>query len=125
MNQRTSLWAPVVLYMAFIFGLSSIHNPPKPPGGVTDKDLHIALYTGLGTLIVRALAGGWRRRVTLRMAALAVLITVLYGVSDEMHQYFVVGRTADVYDVLADLIGGSIAAAGLYAYTIISSRHDV
>jgi len=111
--------------MAFIFGLSSIHHPPKPPDGVTDKDLHTALYAGLGAVIVRALAGGWRQKVTVRVAVLAVVLTVLYGVSDEFHQHFVVGRTADVYDVLADLVGGSIAAAGLYAYTIISSRHDV
>jgi VanZ family protein len=110
-----SLWAPVLLYMALIFGLSSITHPPEPPSGVSDKDLHILLYFGLGVLVVRALAGGWRRYFSLRTAVLAVIICVLYGASDEIHQHFVPPREMDALDVAADALGASLAAFSLFA----------
>jgi len=73
---RRRLWLPVALYMAFIFGLSSISETPDLPGG-SDKGLHAVLYAGLGGLLVRALAGGLRRRITL---ATALIATVIGGV---------------------------------------------
>lgn len=45
----------------------------------------------------------WMKR---QSVILAFVITCLYGVSDEFHQKFVPGRTPDVYDVVADAIGG-------------------
>ncbi len=109
------LWAPVVLYMAFIFSLSSISRPPDLPGEMSDKTGHILLYSGLTALLVRALAGGWRMRVTPLVACLAVVIATLYGVTDEVHQHFTPPRQMDGWDVLADAAGASIAAAGAYA----------
>ncbi len=40
----------------------------------------------------------------------SILIATFYGVTDEIHQFFVPGRTADVYDVLSDFIGASIGS---------------
>ncbi len=37
--------------------------------------------------------------------ALAFVIAFLYGISDEIHQYFVPGRRADIFDVVANGIG--------------------
>jgi VanZ family protein len=37
----------------------------------------------------------------------AFIFSVVYGVLDEYHQKFVPGRTADVYDLLADT-GGAL-----------------
>lgn len=44
---------------------------------------------------------------------LAVIITLLYGISDEIHQSFVPNRTYDIHDIVADGIGG---LAGAWAY---------
>ncbi|MGB5540538.1 MAG: VanZ family protein, partial [Gammaproteobacteria bacterium] len=38
----------------------------------------------------------------------------LYGVLDEIHQYFVPGRQADVLDVLADVSGGLLGAGLMF-----------
>jgi VanZ family protein len=111
--------------MALIFGLSSIRYPPSGPAAFSDKSLHAILYFGLGVLVVRALSGGWRRSVTFGTAVLAVVICALYGVSDELHQYFVPPRQVEAFDVLADALGAAIAAGGLYAYTIMKGRHDL
>ena len=115
MGPRVSLWAPVVAYMALIFVLSSIHKPPQPPAVVSDKGVHFLLYAGLSALVVRALAGGWRRRVGLRAVVLAIVISTAYGASDEVHQYFVPPRQMEALDLLTDAIGAAIAAFGLHA----------
>src|SRR3954463_8185936 len=95
--------------MAFIFGLSSVSHPPALPQG-TDKDLHALLYSGLGILLIRALARGRRAGVTGRIVVAAVVIATLYGVTDEFHQYFVPPRQVEALDVMADGIGASAAA---------------
>jgi VanZ family protein len=115
-TSRWSLWTPVVLYMALIFGLSSLSNTPQLPGG-TDKDAHAILYFGLGVLIVRAVAGGWGRRVTMGMAVAAAIGCGLYGVSDEIHQHFVPPRQVEALDVVADTVGGSAAGIAMYLWS--------
>ena len=110
--------------MALIFGLSSISRTPAFVGGV-DKYLHAMLYGGLGALLVRALAGGWHRRVTLGIVAATVLIAAAYGVSDEFHQSFVPYRSVEAMDVVADTVGASIAAVALYAWDIIRVRYGL
>jgi VanZ family protein len=121
---RWALWAPVVLYLALIFGLSSIANPPELPEG-SDKNLHALLYSGLGLLIVRALAGGLNRPVRLGVVVTATMLSALYGVSDELHQYFVPPRQVEVLDVVADTIGAGLATIALYAWGIIRDRHGL
>lgn len=117
------LWTPVLLYMALIFAFSSVSDPPDLPQG-SDKNLHALLYAGLGGLVARALAGGWRRRLTLGMALMATLISAAYGVSDEIHQHFVPPREADVLDVVADTLGAAVAALGVYAWSGIIRGRD-
>jgi len=46
--------------------------------------------------------------------AIAAVFAVLYGVSDEFHQSFVVGRSATIADVIADAIGATFSATCLW-----------
>lgn len=107
--------------MAAIFYVSSLHHAPLPPG-IGDTPAHAAGYFGLGFVIARALAGGLPPRITVRQALLGLVIASLYGVSDEWHQSFVVGRSAEVRDWLSDSAGASIALVAAWAWGIISPR---
>jgi VanZ family protein len=109
------LWIPVAGYMAMIFAISSISNPPAIATAPSDKALHFLLYSGLGALVVRALAGGFGRPVTLRTVVLAVLVSALYGATDEVHQHFVPPRQMEALDLAADSIGAAASALVLYA----------
>lgn len=102
--------------MAFIFTLSSISRTPALPGGM-DKDLHALLYAGLSLALIRALAGGWGRRVTPVTALLAIVAASAYGVSDEFHQWFVPLRQADAMDVVADTVGAAVSTSAAYAWS--------
>lgn len=99
---------PPLLYAGAIFFVSSLSRPPGPPlvHGL-DKGVHFAVYAGLGLLVVRALAGYGLR--PLRAALWALLACALYGVSDELHQSFVPGRSTDIRDWGADVLGAALA----------------
>ena len=112
------LWAPVVLYMAAIFYVSSLPQPPMPPS--PDKPWHAIAYLGFAVVVVRAIAGGLPRRVDGRIAGLAIAIAVTYAATDEVHQLFVPGRSADVADWIADTAGALMGTAACWAWGIIA-----
>ena len=118
---RLSLWGPVVVYMAAIFCLSSLHQAPLPPG-LSDKPAHAFGYMGLGLVIARALGGGLPPRITQRDFVIGFAIAVAYAASDEFHQRFVPGRYADLADLYADAVGSAIALSACWAWGIISPR---
>lgn len=122
---RLRLWGPVAAYLAVIFYLSSLPDPSLP-AGTTDKSWHAVGYMGLAMLICRALAGGLGRLVTPRVAVIAMAVAIGYGVSDELHQALVPGRSPDVNDLVADTIGACAGTAASWAWGIISAtiRHE-
>jgi len=107
----THYWLPVLFYCAAIFiqsSLPTIEQLPQWPH--LDKILHVAAYALLGFLFFRALSGdrpSFNRNFSL---ILSIIFTGLYGLSDEIHQSFVPGRSAEVADALADLAGGFLGA---------------
>jgi hypothetical protein len=117
--KRLLLWGPVVLHMALIF-TASASSDPGLPSAVSDKTAHFAAYGVLSALFLRALARGALAGVTWRRAAVAVLLSVLYGVTDEVHQSFVPDRSPDGLDVVADSVG---ACAGAVALLLIKWGH--
>lgn len=112
------LWLPVIVYMAGIFVVSNIPDPPMP-SNVQDVSMHEAAYFGLALVLVRALAGGRWAGVTLSTLALAFAIAVAYGASDEWHQSFVPNRHAELRDLAADAIGALVATVSVGAWGII------
>jgi VanZ family protein len=116
------LWGPVALYALGIFVESSISQIPAFPSGFTDKDGHGLLYAGLAILVLRATSAARWNGVTLRAAIFAVLFASFYGITDEFHQWFVPGRTADVYDWVADTIGASVGVALVFIVARVMRR---
>lgn len=110
-----SLWLPVAGMAAAIFAVSSVGSLPELPARVTDKMMHGSVYAVFAVTWVRALAGGRWDGVTVRVAVASVVAVTLYGVTDEFHQWFVPGRTADVRDLAADGLGGAAAAVAALA----------
>ncbi len=91
-------WAPVVVWAAVIFALSSV---PDLGTGLGNWDLmlrklaHAAEFALLGALLLRALGD----------ARSALAAGVAYAISDEVHQHFVPGRLGSPLDVAIDSVG--------------------
>ena len=96
--------APLMLWMVLIFGLSSharlirIAHPVESE--IFYKTAHVIFYVILLWLWWRVVSP--LRQATGSILALAFLLTVMYGISDEFHQWFVPGRHSRVTDVLFD-----------------------
>ena len=77
-----------------------------------DKGIHLVEYAVLGWLCAAASTRTWPSASAWRTAAFAVFVSVLWGVSDEVHQALVPGRSPELGDVIADLSGSVVGAAG-------------
>ena len=107
-----------VLAIYWVLAFVATHVPPlwadgprpawEPPVG-KDKLFHFAGFAALSFLLMNALG----RRVVLTLG-----VCLLYGLLDEATQP-PFGRTADPYDLLADLLG---AAAGIVAWRLTLRR---
>jgi VanZ family protein len=96
----------LVVYCALIFYFSSLHGDSIPNFPVSDKIIHFFLYLGLGLIFTYYLyrlkfSSSWVKIVVITLA-----FTALYGLSDEIHQLFVIGRNFDVLDLFVDIVGG-------------------
>lgn len=72
------------------------------------KCAHLTEYFIFSILILRAIRGE-SREWKLRLAVITVAIATAYACTDELHQLFVPGRGASVYDVLLDAAGATLA----------------
>jgi len=110
-NLFLKFWLPVMLYASLIYYVSSIPQLPIPiKFPYLDKLLHVLEYSILGFLIKRALGVSSLSLDVKRLYLLTMLLCLLYGLSDEFHQFFVPGREMAVGDVYSDAIGGLIGA---------------
>ena len=76
-----------------------------------DKLAHIGLYAVEAFLLFRAVAWPGRRDVfsLLRVAAVAGTMAI-GGTADEIHQFWIPGRSMEAGDVAADVAGAALGA---------------
>lgn len=114
-KQFLFLWAPVFFWMGLIFYLSSRTRISVDELYIVNliifKTLHVIEYGILFFLLARALS---QNKMSKRHYLLfAFVLSVLYAVSDEIHQSFVPSREGKLRDVFIDSIGIAI----MYMYT--------
>ncbi|HHX65368.1 MAG TPA: VanZ family protein [Chloroflexi bacterium] len=117
-------WLPLILWMAMIFWLSHQPDLPKLNRLIGLSDLlfeisaHASVFAVLTVLAWWAMvtwpadspALFWRKPIRTAGGLAAV-----YGISDELHQFFVPGRHASVLDWIVDLAGIAVAMVFLRA----------
>ena len=112
-------WGFALLYMALIFVISSfeVEVPGIDHFPLRDKGIHLIEYSVLGWLCASASSRTWPSASAWRTAAFAVFISVLWGLSDEIHQALVPGRSSEFADVVADLFGSVVGATGWHLFS--------
>lgn len=119
---RLFLWSPVFLYAGLIFYLSGLSVLPVSVDiPFLDKLEHLFEYAIFGILLIRALYNSGFKLSRQSAVAWAVIIAFIYAISDEMHQVFVPGRSADFFDALFDLLGAS-SAVFIYKIKILDLK---
>ncbi len=99
-----------LLWMALIFWLSSKSNLPAPTlFWGQDKLAHALVFGILGLLFCRSFNPREENLPWNRILLITVLVGA-FGCFDEIHQLFVPGREASIWDVAADTFGGLLAS---------------
>lgn len=115
-------WLPVFIQMGLIFYFS--HQPGGSPAlekfPFSTVIGHFGGYALLAFLLYRALDRS-PERPDIMAARNAVLLAVLYGISDELHQLFVPGRNPSILDLGVDALG-ALAAVLLYRFLAAARR---
>ena len=102
---------PIIIFATAIFYMSSLKNVEAPiTFHLSDKFFHMLSYSLFGWLLIRALHFGRMDPISKKLLILSVLIGSFYGLSDEIHQYFVPGRHSEFLDWLADTVGVFLGA---------------
>ncbi len=129
-------WLPVILWVGFIFWMSTdtfasaktssiivplLHwlAPSLSDAeidvihGIIRKMAHITEYFILGLLLFRALRGDSTSAKAYRWAFYSLCAVAFIAATDEFHQSFVASRTASIVDVGFDSLGGLMAQCAL------------
>lgn len=108
--RRKLLVLPWLLYSGLIYIVSShpLDRLPKFTIFGWDKLIHMAEFALYSFLTGIALKAFDTEKSKMHLLFTALVITMLYGASDEIHQYFVPGRSCSIFDFIADSIGGII-----------------
>jgi VanZ family protein len=133
-------WLPVILWAAIIFFFSSNPDPyrylpaawrsavPLPSISTSSAAellgqlMHFVEYTVLAFLLARALHH--TLPTSQKINLLTIFFTMIFALSDEIHQFFVPGRALQVIDLIIDFLG---ILFGVYLYTrlkIEPQRHE-
>jgi VanZ family protein len=105
----------LLFYCLFIYWLSdqtSLKEPFDFGFDTQDKLYHAGAYSIMGLLAWRSFKHLFSVPIILGLFSIA--FCSLYGLSDEWHQSFVVGRESDVADWVADSIGSILTILFLY-----------
>jgi VanZ family protein len=102
---------PVIILAVSLFILSSIPqlNPPDLGFEIQDKFYHFLFYAIFGYLIARSfLFLKVSTKFHRHYLVFSIIFAAVYGLSDEIHQYFVPGRFCSLGDFMADGLGATV-----------------
>lgn len=104
------------LWAVLLFTLTSWPKPPSVPilSAIPnfDKLVHFGLYSVEAFFLYQAVAWAGRPGFSLSFARVLAItgVMLLWGTVDEIHQYWIPGRSTEVADAAADTTGGFVGA---------------
>lgn len=146
------LWIVVIIYALFIFQLSNATVEDQPQtikkteqvvnatvnkvnqgtGGNIDSEKnmpiikHSVLYMGFGFLLFFAIYSTKKLKRKKLSAPISFFSGFCYGITDEVHQFFITGRDGTINDIFVNGLGillGILLAIGIYKLTKLLKRN--
>lgn len=110
-----SLWLPLGIYLGLIYYVSSLSQAKL---GLLSADfpLHMIEYLILSPLIFRAINFGFKKKASINVILLSLVLSIAYASLDEIHQSYVPNRTPSYMDLVADSFGALLGMVGIIIY---------
>ena len=109
-------WMTLIFYLSSLTAEQSSRVWPYDAdvvfllGGLRSILAHLLLF-GMLASFIQATMWSWSTytNYSLRFTLGALILAALYGMSDELHQSFIAGRTMSATDLLVDAVGAAVA----------------
>lgn len=111
-NRSISLIITVIIAI-IIFYISSLTFPAGGGTGYLSYIYHFTAFSYLALFLLISLTKGKNSK---NLLILGVVLAIIYGISDEIHQYFVPGRYFSLKDILINSIGIIITSMAYFNY---------
>ena len=109
LHKKHLVYMPLIFYWLLILTLTSLPGYDLPDVKINDKIEHFLAFGGLGFLLHLSLRVQDKFIVLKKFPWLfTILIVACYAAFDELHQLFIPGRSCDINDWIADMIGVTI-----------------
>lgn len=120
MNKRFYIYhLPVILYLIFIFILSSVPGDELPELGfeISDKLIHAGVYFIAYLLFYLSFSNIKKETIVSKNPLVfSLFFTNLYAVLDELHQVLVPFRSAEFSDFIADFTGSLLGLIFVFVF---------
>lgn len=116
MLKKFIYWLPALAWMAAIFYLSSRTGQELNSALPFLSNLnfgHVLAYFILAPLFLLALEKGSTLR---KVYIMSFALSILYGISDEWHQFYVPSRVPDIWDLARDAAGALLGLTAVYLW---------
>lgn len=110
---------PYLLITIGIFSFSSFPGDSLPDLSFefSDKIVHLVIYLLLMISFFIAIFNSSEKNILKKSPIIySFIITILFGATDELHQYFIPNRSCDIWDFVANSVGALIAGYIIYIY---------
>ena len=96
-------WILIIILVAIQSNVSD--NSSTHPLEYSDKLVHFTIFGVLGWLFARAIFKTDNNFLKRNYFIMVLIFVTIFAITDEIHQSFVPGRDADVFDLVADISG--------------------
>lgn len=96
-------WIIIIILVAIQSNVSD--NSSTHPLEYSDKIVHFTIFGVLGWLFARTIFKSDNKFLKRNYFMMVLVFVTLFAITDEIHQSFVPGRDADVFDLVADISG--------------------
>lgn len=111
-NESNEQSGRIVTFISQIFNISNI----EMLNYVIRKIAHITEFFVLGILVMNLI------HCYNKKTYIAIILCIIYAISDEFHQSLVPGRSPQIYDVLIDTVGSSL---GISIYKLLTKIANI
>jgi VanZ family protein len=126
LKQFTLYWLPLIVYCLAIYIQSDFPASEHLPSfEFSDKFLHFFAYAVMGVLFYRAYQTLPVKDDSRMLILLSVVSASLYGISDEIHQYYVPFRDAEILDAIANFLGAICGVTLYHLWAVAKYRRQM
>ncbi len=104
-------WIITIIGAGLIFYMSSLTFPSTSSSGNLSVVYHFSAFFLFSLfLLISTTRGKYNKWIIL----ISVIIAIFYGVLDEVHQLYVIGRTCTLSDMLTDSVGVLVSSTAYF-----------